>query len=166
MKACFIGHTSVEKTEQLISSLKETVLNLIHKGFDVFLFGSKSEFDNLSWDVVTELRNEYPYIKRVYVRAAFQYIDKFYEEYLLNFYEETYYPKKVEKVGKCSYIERNYDMIDNSTCCVFYYNENYIVPLKQSKNETLLPAKMRNSGTEIAYKYAIKKEKQIINLYR
>lgn len=42
MKACFIGHTSVKKTEQLISSLKETVLNLIHKGFDVFCSAVKA----------------------------------------------------------------------------------------------------------------------------
>ncbi|MBO5926255.1 MAG: hypothetical protein J6Q38_01675 [Clostridia bacterium] len=50
-----------------------------------------SEFDELSWEVVTLLKKEYPYIKTVYVRSAFQHINDFYEKYLLNSYEETYF---------------------------------------------------------------------------
>ena len=56
MKACFIGHQKIEKTEALRASLKERVIALIHKGVRIFLFGSKSEFNDLSWEVVTELK--------------------------------------------------------------------------------------------------------------
>ena len=53
MKVCFIGHRVIEKTEELISLLKETVVTFIEKGVTTFLFGSMSEFDNLSWEIVT-----------------------------------------------------------------------------------------------------------------
>lgn len=166
MQACFIGHRTIEKNEELISSLTETVLTLINKGVTRFLFGSMSAFDSLAWEVVSKVKETYPAIKRVYVRSAYRYIDKSYENYLLELYEETYFPPKLEHAGKYSYVERNYEMIDNSTYCVFYYNENYIPPLKRSsKNTMLLPSK-RNSGTKIAYKYAIQKKKEIINLYK
>lgn len=153
MQVCFIGHRTIEKTEDTIASLRKTVVTLIKIGATTFLFGSMSEFDNLAWKVVTELKKEYPCIKRVYVRSAYQYVDEFYENYLLESYEETYFPKKIENAGRYSYVERNYEMIDRSTYCVFYYNENYIPPSK------------RNSGTKIAYKYALKKKKEIFNLY-
>ena len=162
MRVCFIGHRNIEKTDELISLLRDTIVTLIDKGVTTFLFGSKSEFDNLSWKIVTELKKSYPLIKRVYVRAVYPHIDKSYEEYILQSYEETYFPIKLENAGKFSYVERNYEMIDNSTYCVFYYNEDYIPPLNRN---TLLPSS-GNSGTKIAYEYATKKKKIIINLYR
>lgn len=162
MKVCFIGHRTIEKSEKLIALLKEVVETFINKGVTTFLFGSMSQFNDLSWDIVTKLKENYPFIKRVYVRSSYQYISKDYEEYLLKSYEETYFPPKLEKAGKYSYIERNYEMIDNSTYCVFYYNENYVV---QSKRNTLSSTSY-HSGTKIAYEYAMKKKKEIVNLYK
>ena len=166
MQVCFIGHRTIPKNEDLIFSLKETIIDLINKGATTFLFGSMSEFNDLSWKAVTALKVKYPFIKRVYVRSAYQYIDNCYEKYLLKFYEETYFPPKLENAGKYSYVERNYEMIDSSTYCVFYYNESYVPTLSQQhKQNMLLPAK-RKSGTKIAYNYAIKKNKTIINLHK
>ena len=166
MQVCFIGHRTIKKTEGLKCLLKETIITLINKGVTTFLFGSMSEFDDLSWEVVTELKEKFPSIKRVYVRSTYPYLDKAYEEYILKFYEETYFPPKLEKAGKYSYIERNYEMINDSAYCVFYYNENYIPPIKrQNKHKLLLPSR-RNSGTKIAYEYAKKKKKEIINLFK
>ncbi len=159
MQVCFIGHRKITQTDDLISLLKETTLQLIKKGANTFLFGSMSEFDDLSWKIVTELKKTYPHIKRVYVRAAFKDIDKSYEDYLLSSYEETYYPEKLVKAGKYSYVERNYVMIDKSDCCVFYYNENHLATVENDKNH------LRKSGTAIAYKYAIKRHKEIYNLF-
>ncbi|MBR2861653.1 MAG: DUF1273 family protein [Clostridia bacterium] len=153
MKICFIGHRTIDKNERLILSLRRTVQTLISKGADTFLFGSMSEFDTLSWEVVTELKKDHPFIKRVYVRSSFQHINTSYENYLLQSYEETYYPPKLKNAGKYSYVERNYEMIDNSAYCIFYYNENYC------------PTTKRNSGTKTAYEYALKKKKNIINLF-
>ena len=158
MQACFIGHRTIKKDEKLISSLKQTIVNLINKGVKTFLFGSMSEFDDLSWEIVTALKAVYPFIKRVYVRATYPHIDKAYEKYILESYEETYFSPKLKNAGKYSYVERNYEMIDNSTYCIFYYNENHAALLKQQYK--------RNSGAKIAYDYALKRNKTIINLYK
>ena len=153
MNVCFIGHRNIPKTEGLISSLKETVATLINNGATTFFFGSGSDFNTLSWEVVTEFKTTYSHIKRVYVRSSYKRIDDFYKEYLLQFYEETYLPQKIENAGRYSYVERNNEMIDNSTYCVFYYDENYV------------PVSKCNSGTKNAYEYAKRKNKKIINLY-
>lgn len=165
MQACFIGHRNILATNELVESLKETILTLINKGVDTFLFGSMSEFDKLSLKIVTEFKEHYPFIKRIYVRSNYKFIDKNYETYLLKFYDSTYFPPKANNLGKYSYIIRNYEMIDNSDFCVFYYNKNYEPKLNEiPKNNIPLP-NVRNSGTKIAYQYAIKKRKHIINLH-
>ncbi len=158
MKVCFIGHRTIQKNEELISLLNQTIINLIEKGVTTFLFGNIGEFDNLSWEIVTALKVKYPFIKRVFVRANYQYLNDFYEKYLLKYYEETYFPIELKNAGKYVYVERNYKMIDFSTYCVFYYNENYTPILSQQVK--------RNSGTKIAYEYAIKRNKTIINTYK
>ena len=150
MKACFIGHRNILKSEELNNSLKETIITLINKGVTVFLFGSMSEFDNLALKLVTELKIKYPFIKRVYVRSNYQFIDTSYESYLHKFYDETYFPTKLANAGKYSYVERNYEMIDNSDFCVFYYNKNYKPLLREETKNTPL-RKTRKSGTKIAY---------------
>ena len=165
MKVCFIGHKTIDKSDELISSLKETIIALLKNGVTTFLFGSMSEFDSLAWEVVTELKKEYDYIKRIYVRSSYRYIEKHYENYLLKYYEETYFPTKIEKAGKYSYVERNYEMIDKSTYCVFYFNKNYVTSLNSKSKRNLLTNLERRSGTKIAYQYAVKAKKEIINLY-
>ena len=56
MKVCFIGHKTIDKSDELISSLKETIIALLKNGVTTFLFGSMSEFDSLAWEVVTALK--------------------------------------------------------------------------------------------------------------
>lgn len=165
IKACFIGHRTVENSEKTMALLKETVISLLNEGVTTFIFGSRSAFDDLSLSVVTQLKKEYPFIKRIYVRSSFQHIDKTYEAYLLSSYEETYFPSKLERAGKYSYVERNYEVIDSSTYCIFYYNENY-VPTQSRKQNNQLTTSYRKSGTRAAYDYAVKKKKNIINVYR
>lgn len=164
MQACFIGHRNVEKTEYLVSALTKTIDTLINKGVTTFLFGSKSNFDEIAWQLVTKLKEKHPFIKRVFVRSSFMQIDNSYKEYLLEYYEETYFPLKIENARKLSYVERNYEMIDKSDFCIFYYNPNYVPPIR-NLNKMLSP-QISKSGTKIAYEYAIKKKKEIINLYK
>ena len=80
------------------------------------------------------------------------YFDFTNAKYLMNNYEGTYFPPKILKAGKSVYIERNFEMIDKSNYCITYYDENY------------QPTKKRKSGTKIAYEYAIKKKRTVINL--
>ena len=165
MQVCFIGHREIEKNDTLVALLEDTIVSLISNGATTFLFGSMSAFDDLAWEIVTKLKKEYIFIKRVYVRASSPYISKEYENFLLNSFEETYFPEKIINAGKLSYVERNFSMIDNSTFCIFYYNESYTPkPRRITKVSAYLPTKNK-SGTKIAYLYAQKKNKHIINLY-
>lgn len=162
MNACFIGHRKIRITEDLIFSLQTVVLHLLKKGVTTFLFGSMSDFDKLSWEVVTSFKSEYPEIIRVYVRSSYQHIDELYKQYILSNYEHTYYPVKIENAGKYSYIERNCEMIDNANYCVFYYDKNYIPEINQTSK--YLRVTKKNSGTKFAFEYALRKRKEIINL--
>ena len=154
------------KTAELLTEqIKQTVLNLIdEKQVDTFLFGSRSAFDDLCLETVTEIKKLRPHIKRVYVRAEYAYIDNDYEEYLLRTYDDTYIPKNVEKAGKAAYVVRNYHMIDKADICVFYYDENYRPPLKPTAGKRIF-ALQPNSGTKAAYDYAVSKKKEILNLF-
>lgn len=149
MTCCFVGHRDIYETEELRKQLYRVVEDLIvNKSVDTFLFGSKSRFNSLCYELVTDLKEKYPKIKRVYVRAEFPVIHEDYKRYLLTHYEDTYYPESVVATGKAVYINRNKEMIDRSNFCVFYYNE---------KN---LPIG-RKSGTKIALDYGEKCKKVI-----
>ncbi len=67
MKACsFFGHRDTPQTEELKQKVRETVECLIaEEGVDIFLFGSRSSFDELCLFIVTELQVKYPNIRNV-----------------------------------------------------------------------------------------------------
>lgn len=149
---CIFGHRTINETEELKSQLCEIIEKLIvDENVDTFLFGSKSRFDSLCLELVTTIKEKYPYIKRIYVRAEFPVISDEYKAYLLESYEDTYYPEKIIGAGKAAYVERNCEMIDNSQFCIVYYNE--------SNTPTA-----RKSGTRIALDYAMKQGKRILKL--
>ncbi|MDO4743627.1 MAG: hypothetical protein Q4B04_06305 [bacterium] len=67
---CFFGHRTINETEELKSKLNEIIEKLIvDENVDTFLFVSKSRFNCLCLELVTGLKEKYPHIKRVYVRA-------------------------------------------------------------------------------------------------
>ena len=153
MTVAFIGHRKIDKAKEFIQKLKEVVNALIDvEGADTFLFGSRSVFNELSLDVVSKLKEYYPLIKRVYVRAEYEFIDELYTDYLLMSYDETFFPKSVSGAGYRSYVKRNQVMIDMCDVLITYYDRDY----------RLLTGKM--SGTKYAVEYAMKKHKRIINL--
>lgn len=149
---CFFGHRTIEETEELKSKLYNTIESLIaDENVDTFLFGSRSRFDGLCLEVVTDLREKYPHIKRIYVRAEYPYISEDYKNYLLRSYEDTYYPEKMINSGRAAYVERNYEMINSSGFCIVYYNEQ--TAFSDHK-----------SGTRIALDHAVKQCKKIIKI--
>lgn len=165
----FFGHRKVELTDDLKQNLKICIEKLIvENNVQRFLFGSKSSFNDICHFVVTELKVKYPNIKRVYYTCKSETctleIDRQEQEkvfsrilkqeiHLLGF-EEEFEHKTKYTAGKASYIERNQAMINDSDFCVFYYDNNYI------------PKSKTNSGTKIAYEYAERKNKNVINLFR
>ena len=150
---CFVGHRTINETKELKNHLYNEIEALItEKNVYIFLFGSRSEFNTLCYETVSKLKKKYPYIKRIYVRAEYPYIRDSYKKYLLQKYEDTYFPEEILNAGKLRYIKRNAEMIDKSSFGIFYYDKNY------------LPEKT-NSGTKIAYNYALKNEMTIINMF-
>lgn len=148
---CFIGHRKIKETEELKRKLYQIVEGLIVKEkVDTFLFGSKSQFNSLCLEIVTSLKEKFPYIKRVYVRAEFPVIDENYRKYLLGSYEDTYYPEKILDSGRAVYVERNFEMINKSRFCIIYYNQG-------------LEPTVGKSGAKIAFNYAVKQNKNIIS---
>lgn len=165
---CFFGHRKIVVTDVLKSRLRCEIENLITSGMKgFFLFGSKSRFDSLCYEIVSELKNTYPFIQRVYVRAEHEHIEgegsRVYREYLSERYEGTCYPACVSGAGRAVYIKRNHYMIDKSSVCVVYYDEGY-VPSARRRSKHDLSEQLPVSGTEIAYKYAVKKKRKIINV--
>lgn len=132
--------------------LKKNIQSLINAGVTTFLFGSKSKFNDLCLKIVTEFKKDYPYLKRIFVRAEYEYINQDYENYLLEQYEQTYFSKLAHNSDRLAYIKRNNEMIDKSDICVFYYEENYKLPSNKS------------SGTKTAFDYTKTKNKPMINI--
>jgi len=148
---CFFGHREINETEALKAVITETVERLItEEKADTFLFGSKSRFDSLCLEILTLLKEKYPHIKRVYVRAEFPDITEDYMAYLMTLYDDTYYPENLRGAVRTAYVKRNREMIDRSRFCVIYFNE-------ENAPST------RKSGTELALNYAVKKKREIIN---
>ncbi len=150
--ACFLGHRIINETEELKSKLIEIIEKLIvTEKVDTFLFGSKSRFNSLCLELVSKIKEKYPHVKRIYVRAEYPNINEQYRNYLLGFYENTYYPEHIMGSGRAVYVERNYEMINKSQYCIVYYDE-------------LNAPTTRKSGTKTALDYAIKKCKKIISV--
>lgn len=164
---CFIGHREIPRTKELEDAVALTVERLIlDEGVRRFLFGSQSEFDALCLSVVTEAKEKYPDIRRVYVRAEYPDISESYLSLLLKKYDDTFFPEKIRNAGAARYVERNALMIDESDICVFYYKNDNLPPKKVSVpgRVHIQTSVSRRSGTLSAFLYAGEKGKMIINL--
>ena len=164
MECCFIGHRKVKDREKVCATVTEIVRDMIvNRGVTVFLFGSKSEFNDLCHEVVTSFMKDCPLIERVvYTCKSESFVLESEREKLqalknlisndkselLAFEKEREYQGKFV-AGKASYIERNQAMIDDSDYCVFCYDECSC---------------LKNSGTKRAYEYAVRKKKVIFNV--
>ncbi len=147
---CFFGHRTISETAELRRELAAAIENLIiNEKVDTFLFGSKSRFNSLGHELVTEIKEKYPHLKRIYVRAEYPDINEGYKNYLLEHYEQTYYPEKLIGAGKAVYLLRNFEMINKSRFCIVYCD---------AENSPTT----RKSGTVIALDYAARKGKMII----
>ena len=62
MIVTFIGHRKLQNNCDFHIQLKEIILALIdHRNADTFLFGSRSDFDDLCLEIVTEKKNDHSF---------------------------------------------------------------------------------------------------------
>lgn len=150
-KSCSVfGHSEIEVTEELKQCLEETFEFLITcKNVNVFYFGGLGEFDFLCWQVVTELKKQYPYIKRIFCLCNNKQQKKFAKmsDWINNEnYEEIIYFQLEFDYWYTRIYYRNCEIIKCSDYVVFYVEH------------------FENSGAYKALKYAKKLKKQIINV--
>lgn len=81
----------------------------------------------------------------------------------MKIFEETYFPERAMNAGLAVYVERNCEMIDKSYICVVYFKDNYL-PERRRNSSMDITDYQPKSGTGIAYKYAVRKKRRIINL--
>lgn len=176
---CFIGHRNVELDDDKVEKLRTIIENLIIKdNVQIFLFGSRSDFDYTCHQIVTELKEKYPHIQRrcytcrsetCTLESEREHWEKVYsyfrkrELHLLGVEEEVEFKNKWT-AGKASYVERNQAMINDSDLCVFYYDENY-KPQECKYTKRCFTTYQPKSGTVLAYNYAKQKKKEIINVF-
>ncbi len=180
MSACsFFGHRNVELTRNEMKIIRDLLVDLIeNKDVDLFLFGSRSNFDFACHQIITDLKCAYPNIIRVCYTCKSEtctfekdreYWEKVYSKFehreikLLGVEREVEHKNKWTS-GKASYVERNYAMIDDSEYCIFYYDENYKVDLKKQLEKSSV-LYLPKSGTALAYNYAKSKGKIIYNVF-
>ena len=175
---CFIGHRKVNCSEDLRQKVSEIVESLFVKNnVTRFLFGSRSEFNTLCLDIVSELKKKHPTIIRIdystgHELAMLETDRKSWEKIFsliptkdskrLYVVEEIIHKTRYDS-GRASYVERNQEMIDDSDYCIFYYDQNYLPPPRRLKGA--MTTYQTKSGTRIAYEYAKRKKKHIINVF-
>lgn len=176
---CFIGHRDFEISDENYEKLKDFFEDLIvSKNVQIFLFGSHSNFDFICHKIVTELKEKYTFIQRkcytsksetCILESEREHWEEIYGEFrkrkvrLLGVEEEVEHKTKWI-AGRASYVERNQAMINDSDLCIFYYDESY-KPQERKYSKRSFSTYIPKSGTALAYNYAKKKKKEIINLY-
>ena len=165
MTCCFIGHRKMEQTEEIEKLLRDTIYSLLWQGVNHFIFGDHSDFDSLCYELVTELKNEFPQIRRTHYRTDYPDADDYTMQFLLDGYEDSICPVGVAGAGRAAYVKRNQAMIQNSDICVFYFDEMY-QPSRRKQSKTSLSDYQPKSGTRLAFDYAKAQGKRVINLYR
>lgn len=176
----FFGHRKIEISQQLRQKLKNIIEDLIvNYNVLTFLFGSRSEFNDLCHLVVTELKEKYPNIKRIAYTTRSEscileserekleetYSRVFNREIHLLGVEEEFEHKTKYLSGRASYVERNQSMIDESDYCIFYFDENYNPPMRKHSKRSISYYQPK-SGTALAFSYAKQKKKNLINIFQ
>ena len=180
-KTCsFFGHRNIQITQNLKTELYNLIKMLIEKNnVTTFLFGSRSNFIDLCHQIVTQLKANYPNIKRIAYPCQHEmcilerdkplwedtFFKVFKKQIEFNTYEQEVEFKEKYISGKAGYLKRNQAIINASDYCIFYYDKNYLPP-KRKASKSAVNTYQPQSGTAIAYNYAIKTQKTTINVFK
>lgn len=149
-KYCSVfGHAKIVNTEELREKLKLIFVKMI-VGKDVrnFYFGGLGEFDELCWEIITELKLQFNDIKRIFCLSDPRYKNPSKRPRWINTddYEEIIYFDLDFDYWYTRIYYRNCEIINRSDFVVFYVEHS------------------EQSGAYKMMKYAIKNKKRIINI--
>ncbi len=119
--SCF-GHTYVEITDELIARTRIEIDRAVADGVRIFLFGGRSDFDDLCYCLVTEKRNASPQlnIKRVFCFPLDKQLRKPPRWFIKKEYEALECPTKDFDYWYTAIYYRNLAMIDQSDLVLFW----------------------------------------------
>ena len=149
-KICsFFGHREITITEDLKERIREVLDKMIKsENFTIFYFGGFGMFDDLCWQIVTELKDKYTYIKRVFCLSdpRHQRISKRPKCLRNEDYEEFVYLDLDFDWWYTRIYYRNCEIVNQSDFIMFYAKD------------------IERSGAYKIYQYAKKNKKSLINL--
>lgn len=148
---CFTGHREIPflKKGAVKRRLKNTVEELIGRGYCYFGAGGALGFDTLAAQTVLELKTKYPQIRLILVLPCLSQADRWSErdkavyEDIKNQADKVVYTSH-EYFSGCMHI-RNRHLVDHSSVCVCYLTEE-------------------NGGTVYTVMYAKEKGLEVINI--
>lgn len=149
LSCAIFGHRDIEITDKLITDIKNCFIDLItNYNVWIFYFGGFGMFDDLCWQILTELKHStFPDLKRIYVCENQTFVDRPHKRpkwVNSDNYEEIVYFALDFEYWYTSIYYRNIAIIDHSDFNIFYIRNT------------------QNSGAYKAYKYAKKRKKNLI----
>ena len=139
-KTCaFLRNATIWNTREVMEKIKLTAIDLItNKGVDIFLVGTKGNFETLSHKMMEQIQRDYPDIKIMLVIAYAQDL----ERCPYNF-DDIYYPTKAELANKRWSISRRNEWIIEQTDYIIACNQyrgrayNYCEKAKRKGKEII-----------------------------
>ncbi len=137
---CFFGHR--DTPSEISDKLEQTIIDLIeNKSVDTFYVGNQGSFDGMVRNTLKKLKVKYPHINYTVV-LAYMPTEKNGKDY-----SDTIYPDGLENVPRKFAIDRrNKWLVDNSDYVIAYISRSF-------------------GGAAKFYELAIKRKKNVINLY-
>lgn len=139
MSVTFCGHGKMNYDDDIKNKLQYEIEKAIIKGETDFLLGGYGNFDLLAAHTLKILKTKYPYIKSTLV---IPYIDRNYDFHL---YDCSIYPSLENVPKKFAIVKRNEWIVKKADSIIAYVEHGW-------------------GGAAKTLKYAVKMEKNIINL--
>ena len=137
----FCGHSTIATEEILLieEKLYIEIEKFIQQGVKEFLLGGYGKFDIMCAKAVKKLKGKYPHITSVLI------IPYMYMDYNKELYDCSEYPPIENVPRRYAILKRNEYMINRAECVIAY-------------------VKYSIGGAAKTYQYAMRKNKEIINL--